>query len=303
MSTVKTKINAQVVTDFLKQHYNLNDVELETIADGEMSQAYYFEMHGQQKVLRINASTDEGFRKELYAKKHFASKQLLIPAIDEVGQLDNGMYFAVSERSVGKTLYAFSTSELISLMPEIIATAEAIHAIEPPGTGYGWFKLDGNAPCKSWHEALDVVQASEDDVRLPDISFFEMDYYKNLQAKIKDLYKYVPKDIHQLVHGDYGFSNTLSDGKIITGVIDWHDGRYGDPVWDVAWLDFWDSKTGFATAFRQHYADQDRLPDNFDERIKCYKLISGSTGLAFFAKSDQKDKYDYAKQIIASIEE
>jgi hygromycin-B 4-O-kinase len=134
MSTVKTKINAQVVTDFLKQQYNVADVTLETIADGEMSQAYFFAVHGQQKVLRINATTDEGFRKDMYAKEHFASKQLLIPAIEDVGQLDNGMYFAISERSVGKTLYAFTTGELIRLLPEIIATAEAIHAIEPPGT-------------------------------------------------------------------------------------------------------------------------------------------------------------------------
>lgn len=301
MSTVKTKVDLQLVEDFLQHHYRLDKVALEVIADGEISQAYFFEVSGQQKVLRINAKTDEGFQKDIYATKHFKSDQLPIPTIDEIGQLDNGMYFAVSERTPGKTLDRFSADELVSLLPEIIATADAIHKIEPKGEGYGWFKIDGTAPCKSWHEALDNLQASEDDNSLPDISFFEMDYYQGLQAKIKDLYQYIPNDVRHLVHGDYGFGNTLSDGKMITGVIDWHDGRYGDPLWDVAWLDFWGDQVGFAAAFRQHYDDQGRLPDNFDERIQCYKLITGSTGLAFFAKSGQQEKYEHAKKILGEI--
>lgn len=290
MSTAKTRVDQQLVEDFIKQHYGLKDISLETIADGEISQAYYFDLNGQQKVLRINAKTDEGFQKDIYAAEHFKSDQLPIPTINEVGQLDNGMYFAISDRSAGKTLDRFTSDELVSLLPEIIATADVIHKIKPLGEGYGWFKTDGTAPCSSWHEALDDVQASEDDSSLPDIPFFEMDYYHALQAKIKDLYQYVPNDVRQLVHGDYGFGNTLSDGKTITGVIDWHDGRYGDPLWDVAWLDFWGDKVGFAAAFRQHYDDHGRLPNNFDERVQCYKLITGSTGLAFFAKSGQKEK-------------
>jgi aminoglycoside phosphotransferase (APT) family kinase protein len=41
-----------------------------------------------------------------------------------------------------------------------------------------------------------------------------------------------------LVHGDFGFHNTISDGQAITGVLDWADSRLGDFLYDVVTLTF-----------------------------------------------------------------
>ena len=42
-----------------------------------------------------------------------------------------------------------------------------------------------------------------------------------------------------LLHGDYGFDNVLVDQGKISGVLDWANAKYGDFLYDVAWLDFW----------------------------------------------------------------
>lgn len=41
------------------------------------------------------------------------------------------------------------------------------------------------------------------------------------------------------IHGDSGSSNLLTDGRRITGIIDWDRGAFGDPLYDVANLLSW----------------------------------------------------------------
>jgi hygromycin-B 4-O-kinase len=298
MSTAKTKVTPQLIQDFVKKH-GYAGVDFQSIEDGDLSQAYFFTTKTGDKVLRIN-STDEGFLKDKYAANHFSSN-LPIPVIEEVGQLAEDMYFAISERSPGKTLDKFSKDEISKLMPEIMAMADKLHSTPPAGKGYGWWRLDASGKSGSWHDALDAMQQGEDDSKLADIAYFDHKLYASLRAEILTYYQYCP-DERQLVHGDFGFNNTLSDGIIITGLIDWHGSMYGDPLWDVAWLDFWGDWQGYATAFRQHYEDQGHLSANFDERLICYKLIVGANSLAFFAKSEQPEKYAYAKKLLAEIQ-
>jgi hygromycin-B 4-O-kinase len=298
MSTAKTKVTPQLIQAFAKKH-GYADATFEPIEDGELSQAYFFSTANGDKVLRIN-STDEGFLKDKYAAEHFTGGHVPIPKIEAVGQLTKDRYFAVSERAPGKTLDKLGKGEVNSLMPEIIVSLEAIHATSPIGEGYGWWRLDGSGKSSSWHAALDAMQQGEDDSPLASITYFDHKQYESLRAEILDYYQYCP-DIRQLVHGDYGFNNSLSDGATITGIIDWHGSMYGDPLYDVAWLDFWNYRQGYAAAFKLHYEDRGRLPANFDERLICYKLIIGANSLAFFAKSGQPEKYDFAQKIIAGI--
>lgn len=298
MSTLKTLVTPQLMKDFVKKH-GYADSTFEPIDGGELSQAYFFRNEGNDKVLRIN-STNEGFLKDIYAYEHFKSDNIRIPVIEGIGKLTNDKYFAISERVPGKTLDLMSEAEIATILPEIISTADAIHATAPAGPGYGWWRSDGSGKYSSWLEALSEMQKAEDDDKLDTIAFYENDLRDRLKTEIKSYYKYCPEDRH-LLHGDYGFGNALSDSKTITGVIDWHDSQYGDPVWDIAWLDFWGNEFGFAEAFSRHYKEQGRLPTNFDQRLTCYKLIIAANSLAFFAKSEQQEKYNFLKQIMTGI--
>lgn len=304
MSTYKTKVESGTLDRFLQEH---NISGLEAIADGEVSQAYLFESAGKQKVLRVNAHTKEGFQKDQLAYRHFASSEVPIPKIDEIGQLPDGYFYAISDRFLGKTLDKLTGDELRATLPSIIQTMEAIHQTVPVGDGFGWIKLDSNGKYDSWHAALDGSQAGEDDDTLDTIDFFERDVYDRARAKIQEYYRFVPKNIRQLVHTDYGFSNVLAEDGRVTGVIDWDGVAYGDPLYDVAWLEFWapafnwPKEVDTAGAIRRHYIDKGQLPKHYDERIGCYKMIISANCMSFFAKSGQKDKYDYVRDELAKI--
>lgn len=292
MSTAKTQVNLQILNDFLSKRA-VSSLSLKSITGGELSQAYTFSENGKEKILRINKN-DEGFQKDKYAAEHFSSDQLPIPQIEEIGKLADGMYFAISERATGKPLDMFSSEEVLSMMPAIVDLATTIHKTKLNNEGYGWWRIDGTGKCDTWLEALDEMQEADDDYKLKNVSFFEPDFYKRVTDEIKKYYQYCPEERH-LVHQDYGYDNVIADGDRITGVIDWHGSMYGDFLWDVAWLEFWDKSKGYKQAFRDYYAMHSMLPEHFDERIKCYKLITGKNSMAFFAKSNQAEKYKFAK--------
>jgi len=300
MSLAKTQINLKLIEDFLGAR-GVSIASIRSIEDGETSRAYYFTDKTNEKVLRVNSTSNEGFIKDKFAAEHFASKAVPIPVIDEIGTfMSQGMYFAISDRVPGKTLDTFSKNEINDLMPEIISVADAIHTCPPAGEGYGWWQSKGNGKYDSWQEALDGMQRADDDDTLAFVPFFEKDLHEKLISEITTYYTYCPNDRY-LVHGDYGFNNTLSDGRKITGVIDWNGSMYGDPLWDVAWLDFWHPYQGYAASFKQHYENKNKLPANFNERVMCYRLINGLTSMCFFAKSNQPEKYAYSKNIVANI--
>lgn len=54
MSTYKTKVDAATLDAFFAEHTAIDPSAIETIDNGEGSQAFFFEEQGIPKVLRIN---------------------------------------------------------------------------------------------------------------------------------------------------------------------------------------------------------------------------------------------------------
>ena len=299
MSTHKTKFDQVAAETFVGEHLNVPEIELTMVADGETSQAFLFNTEEGPRVLRVNAHSKDGFLKDQVAHDRIVATGLPIPKIFEVGEIEDGLFFAISERAPGKPLDKFSKDEIDGLMPKLIAVLDAIHATEPLGEGYGNWDLSGKGGCKTWKEAL-IKSTQEDDEETRAAEFYDIAYHDKLRAEILPLIDNCP-ELRQLIHDDFGFNNALSDGTEITGVIDWEHAAYGDPIKDVAWLDFWDEKQGYAKAVRKHYEDEGRLPADFTQRLTCYKLLIGLGSLGFFARSRQAGSYEYARGIIDRI--
>lgn len=299
MSTCKTKFDQKAAEAFLTKHLDSSDIKVQTIADGEESQAFFFSNGGQEYILRVSSHTDNGFRKDKYAHEVLNSPQIPVPKILEVGSIKRGLYFAISERAVGKTLDKFSKEEIKELMPRIIASVEAMHAHEPMGEGYGQWDLMGKGYAKTWREVLED-SLNQDDEETKSAEFYDAEFQSRLREDIKLLFDDCPEE-RRLIHDDYGFNNALSDGKNITGLIDWEHGAYGDPIRDIAWLDFWGEEHGFAEAFKSYYIENDILPDNFDKRLVCYKLMVGLSSTGFFARSRQENSYNFSKSRVNNI--
>ena len=115
MSKAKTRIDQKTVERFLKKYLRTANVAPEAIADGETSQTFFFESLGGPRVLRVN-SVQRGFLKDSYAAKHFSSKSIPVPSVLEIGELEKGVFFAISEKAAGKTLDKFNKEEIQRLI-------------------------------------------------------------------------------------------------------------------------------------------------------------------------------------------
>lgn len=54
MSTAKTKVDREIVENFIKEKFSTDAHSFETISDGEGSQALFFSSNNKEYVIRVN---------------------------------------------------------------------------------------------------------------------------------------------------------------------------------------------------------------------------------------------------------
>ncbi len=293
MSTVKTKIDQDIVLSHLKENFEDSVNNFQFITGGEMSQAFSFDAKDGSFIIRVNSS-ERSFRKDAYAYENFAASNIPIPEILKIGKLNETLYFCISRKAEGKIIDNLTEEEYQETFPDLLRVMDAIHAVGVKESfGYGKWSPDGTAKFGSWKEFILMVNEFPDKEHLFETSFLEKDMWENIAGHIKKLSVFCPEE-RFLVHGDYGHNNATSDGKKITGIFDWDGSMYGDFVYDVAWLSFWLTKPERIMGIESHYAKM-HLP-HYAERLLCYKLRIGLSSLSFYAYSNQKNKYDSIKQ-------
>jgi hygromycin-B 4-O-kinase len=293
MSTVKTKIDQELVLKFLRENFDAEIKELEFLKGGESSQAFGFNSKGRELVARVNKGA-RSFYKDEYASKYFTKKDLPIPEIIETVKLDDMYYVCISGRALGQTINLLSEDEYQKILPELLSILGEINSTDiSDSNGFGKWNKDGLGEFDSWHEFVISSGSHLNKDELFKTSFLEKDVWNKIYSKIEELVEFCPEE-RFLVHSDYGSNNVVAlDGKI-TGVLDWGESMYGDFIYDVAWLSFWSIKNDPNKNAEQVYRDMHLV--NFEERLLCYKLRIGLSSLSFYAYSEQKDKYDSIKE-------
>ncbi len=305
VSTHKTIINAELVLIFLQGQYQTEVTNLQFITGGEGSQAFSFEVDGGQYVIRVNRHSAEGFKKDEYAYKHFNFESIPIPEILNIGQMDNGYYFAISKKVDGILARDVPKENIADYVTPSAAVLEAIHAIPIDSTtGYGKWDSTGNGAHSTWKEFLKKVDmyavGNDENPSLFTNSFLEQDVWNELFQHFVSALEYCPEG-RWLLHGDYGFDNLfVKEGKVV-GVIDWEHSMYGDFLYDVAWLSFWSQGFGYKEWYKNYYQSQGKQIPHFEKRLLCYELYIGLGSLSFYAYSNQKDKYERSKTRLYAI--
>lgn len=106
---------------------------------------------------------------------------------------------------------------------------------------------------------------------------------------------YEPMNEPRLIHNDYADWNLLTDGKEITGILDWDECHAGDPIADLAcWSTFFDIER--MKPFLEGYVTQTNLPDDYEERFHFYRLRYTISKMALRIKRFQVDKSDFIKE-------
>jgi hygromycin-B 4-O-kinase len=289
----KTKIEQVTAQAFLDSHYKSPVSNLVSILGGEGSQAFSYEINGEKFILRVSRHSDQGFQKDQYAHAHFKSQEIPIPEIMEIGKMEDGQYFALSQRVEGDLIKNLSDKEFDETLPSLFKTLESIHSINiSDKEGYGKWNSEGVADKQSWKEVL--LNVDEFAVQMFGNSMLEKELWDKVYKRFVELTSFCPEEKY-LVHADYNFDNTLAKEGKVTGVIDWENSMYGDFLYDVAWLQFFSKDFDYEKAYLDFCKSTGKEIKNFDERVLCYKVYIGLSSLSFYAYSKQEDKYELSK--------
>jgi len=289
------------VRALLRERFGGEVTEVRPLAGGEFSRAFAFAAGGRAYVVRLGAFVHaaEAFAKDDYAWRHFAAPALPIPRVVATGRSGDD-HFAISERVAGERLEALTPAARRALLPALLDAVDAIGRADVRASwGYGPWGSDGHGAYRSWRDYLAAIIENTGEGFYRDWhalfrdSFLERDVYEAIYRRLLRLVVHCPED-RALIHGDLHSDNILTDGRRITGVIDWANACYGDPLYDVAWLGWWFGKGGNRGDVAPLLERWGAVPGH-DERIACYECHFGLDDLRFYAKTGRRVEYAWTR--------
>ncbi|MGA5225751.1 phosphotransferase family protein [Streptomyces koyangensis] len=277
--------------------YGDRATEPRPLASGAWSQAYALRLDGAEVVLRIGAHGEDFAKDEAVAR--LAGPGLPVPPVLARGEAE-GWAYAVSGRVRGTALDDLSGDAVARTLPSLLRALGAAARVELAGTsGYGIWAPDGRAPHASWPEALLAI--ADETPRVPgwraalvDSGFGLGPVEAGLSA-LAALTPYLP-DERRLIHGDLLSRNVLAAEDAITGVLDWGNALYGDPLYDAAWLlHWWPWYPGWRPgdlhgALLAHWHGVGATPVRLRERLHAYLLHIALDALAYCAYRGRWDE-------------
>jgi hygromycin-B 4-O-kinase len=285
-------IEPALVGSFLATRFGGDISNVTPVGAGVWSKAFAFRRGSHDYVIRLGEH-QEDFAKDRLAAR-YASPALPIPRVLEIGEAFDGAY-AISERVFGAYIDDVDESQMRALLPSLFAALDAMRLADLSGaTGYGGWGTDGVAPHPTWQAALLDVASDRTTDRIhgwrerlaaskAGIRPFEKAY-----ERLHVLSSLVP-DARHLIHSDLLHYNVLVEADQITGVLDWGCGMYGDYLYDLAWLCFWQpwypawQRIDFRAEAVRHYASIGLDVLSFEERLCCCELHIGLAGQAYMA--------------------
>lgn len=235
------------------------------------------------------------------AKEH----GLPVPEILEVHEAvdENDMDFVLMTVSIGMTLDVFlskDTSNEESLLAAAGRLMAKIHRIHVEG--FGFFnnhvaKTEGKLIGLHKTNKEFMMTALEENLeRLVKLAVSTPEEVGRMR-KIMEEYSFEPKGGPVIVHNDFADWNMLTDGKSITGILDWDESCGGDPVADLACWSMFFSIPRYEL-FLKGYKEVGELPADYEERFHYYRLRYAISKMALRAKRFIVDRSDFMKDKI-----
>ncbi len=308
MSTIKPDVDEHSIFHLLSYHFTGPVTDLRCVEGGHIAQTFFFITDEKEYVIRFNADNmDANFEKEKYIAAKYNSSDVPIPEVIAIGRLHE-LHYCITPRIVGEHLDRLSPGEVSRSLPSVIETLNAIHNTDiGQPEGYGLFDGQGRGFFPDWSSYLTFVKDEERSDgfygkwhSLFETSFLDRQLFDRVFGKMEELLIYCP-DKRFLVHGGYGFGNLLINDGRVTAVLDWIDSKYGDPLYDVAVLDYWDAGRGYKDIFREDYIRRAVDISNYDKRLLCYQCYIALDSMRFFAKSDDHGSYRYTTDRIEGL--
>ncbi len=310
MKSVKPIINAKVAQEIIEQELGSTPLEINEVKQGQIATTYFFEIEKNAYYIQFNAENMSVWH-QIEVLFYDTLEANMIPSrrVIATGSRD-GIHYGISERLSGIPFSELSPEDFFDALPSVMETLHRIASIDVSSfTGYGWLDKSGNGKSESWEDHLGLVREEEPGDFYDrwhvmfNTTFLEKAIFDRYFSEMQKLLPFTSKK-REFVHGGYGYTNVLVEHGRVSGVIDWQDARYGDPLLDIAYTVFWrDAATQkkCISAYKNHSTEYRERFDNFDERIRCYKYYIGLDAMRYAAKTENFDFYKSILRILESI--
>lgn len=297
----------QTANRFVKARFGERAQNLMPLAAGDWSTAYSFLLGGQEMVIRFGAYKDD-FEKDR-AMGAYSSDTLPIPKVVEIGETQSGFY-AMSERVRGKHLDELSAPELRLVLPQLFDALYEFQKLDLTDTEeVGLWRPDAAGP--SWEAKLLTVAEPNDRLAgwREQLNAFpqEAKVFGAGVEKLRQLLPQVP-EYRGIVHSDLLNRNVLVDGGTLTGIIDWGNAFYGDPLYDNAWFLYWWSwypqwqEIDLQEILDLHWEKHGGKPAQMEERLRCCLIHIGLDHIAYSAfRQRTEDMRRNSEQLLTYI--
>lgn len=280
------------VERFLTERYGAGRIE--RVGAGAWSTAFAFEQQGRRRVVRFGRHAEDYYKDQRAAVLYAHS--VPVPHVMEVGEAFDGYTYAVSEWADGTALDRLPAPELRRVLPSLLDILDALRAASPPTeSGFGWWSSRGNAPQRSWRQALLGIVEEAESPRLPGWQAYLHDHaeeagiFDRVAARLGDVAAACPEGVRHLIHSDLLAGNVLVAGTAVSAVIDWGNSLVGDFLYDAAWVVFWSpwhpgvDPDVVLRETRRRGADAGADLANFAERILACQLHTALDSMAYNA--------------------
>jgi hygromycin-B 4-O-kinase len=235
-------IDAGQAQSFLSHHFNANASGVALIGAGAWSRCFGFECDGRQLVARFGHHRDD-FEKDRRAFA-WSSPKLPIPEVHGLGTAYNG-FFAISDRAFGRPMESCAALEWERLVPAVADAFEAMRAADiSDKPNWGGWDAAGNATIDTWRDVLLLAARDDPEQRTygwRDKLMANPSAAGTFTWALDLLDEVATNDVPRaLTHCDLVNRNVHVDNGSITGIFDWGCSRYADPLYDLAWLQFWE---------------------------------------------------------------
>lgn len=220
----------------------------------------------------------------------------------------SGLIYTIARKARGNGMTTLEPNEFAAVLPSVFDAQIAVSQVDLSDTdGYGWFDGNGHGHFDSWAEHLVHVRDEEPGLfydrwhELFDSTFLERDRFDRYIARMQELLESftVPR---QLVHGGFGYDNVLVHEGNVEALLDWQDARFGDGLFDIAYMDFWPSGFDLPVLYEEYCAARGIRHHSFGQRIACYKYYHAADAMRFFAKTDNQSAYESVVELAERIE-
>ena len=296
MGSVKPIVEHDVIFQLLHESFVEPIQAFAPVESGLIARVFSFRVGKTDYILRFTQSNMGSYQKELFVSQNLVAANVPIPDIVKTGSVGE-LFYAISKKMPGRELNTLSKDEYFQTLPSHAETLCGIHQTDIcQQPGYGDLDENGVGNHPSWEAwLLSVNQENPEDFygmwhTMFENTFLDRPFFELVYDHMADLFQFLPQKRY-LVHGDYGYNNVLAENGQITAVLDWEHARYGDFVYDIAWISFWRQEYNLPEYFKSYYAEQGMDVTHFEQRLACYTCYMGLDGMRFFAKTNNPDAY------------